>query len=150
MILLVLLAWGTAFAQDDNLNIDLFCPQSASYGAGSNKLNVTASFENCDCQAITVQRYMSGLIANSSSSQGQLGSVAVYGPYARWTSTALTIPAATCPQGWPESPGVLNNQTIYVMNVPNVPGRMAMAFVNFITNQGAEITGESCMVSILP
>ena len=147
VLLMVFVAWGTAFAQDGpDIDIHLSCPTSASYGSGTNKLNVTAYIENWDCDDINLNRYMSGMITGSGTDQ--MGTIGVYGPFPRWAGS-FTVPAASCPQGWPESPGT-TSKSLFVMNVPNAPGKLATAFLSFITNNGEEIGGNACLVAITP
>jgi len=141
VLLMVFLAWGTAYAQ--YLDVDLSCPSWIGYGSGDTQLKVTAYIENWDCQDVTVQRYMSGLIANPSNS---LGNIAVYGPFPRFTTNPITVPASDC-QG---TPGTYTLQNIFVMKVPNVPGKMGMVYVSFITPDGKEVAGGDCLINIGP
>lgn len=139
---------GNAFA--DDLEVDLSCPTTVSYGTGTTTFYATVSLKNWDCTNDSwVQRYMTGLVANAVNT---LGNVGAYGPFPRALAAVKTVPHANCttctnPNG---CPGTVPAFSVPVVTVPNVKGKMAMAMVNFISSAGKMKEGDTCMVSIVP
>lgn len=125
-----------------SLSLDLGCPTSAKVGTG---LVVTVkNIKNYNSTAVYLSRYMTGIVANTSNTVGSAG---FYGPFAKTFATTKTVPARN-PTTY--VPGTIANFGVVVATTPNVPNKMAMVFVNFITPDGQEISSDSCLVNIIP
>jgi len=139
---------ATALAGD--LDVDLACPTSVSYGTGTTIFYATVYLKNRDCtNSVTVQRYVTGLVANAGN---MIGNVGIYGPFPKALAAAKIVPHANCttctnPKG---CPGTVPAFSVPVATVPNTTGKIAMGLVDFITNSGQSIAGDMCMVSIVP
>jgi hypothetical protein len=131
-------------AYASRLDFDLGCPASVKVGA---PLNVTVkNIQNWDGASVVLKRYMTAIVANTSDTVGDAG---LYGPFAKNLANAKTVPAANYSQPYP--PGTIPNFSVTVVpTTPNVSGKMALVFLQFITSDGQEMESGNCLVNIIP
>jgi hypothetical protein len=135
---------GTILQSDARLtgiHSELICPSSVSTGTN---LSVRVDLENRFCTRYKITRFNKLLIGNPGGTiGGLLSGIGGWGPFQTWKT--VTIPAATCPSGWPESPGTASVWMSVINPVPSsLANTMAIAVVEAITDGGVEITRAEC------
>jgi hypothetical protein len=130
---------GATFAYP--LEVDLTCPVAKRAGK---LLTVTMDLENWECNPVSFSRTLVGLVGNSNDS---LGGAGFWGPYNRkWAKG--TVLAASCPSGFPVSPGTLTMNVPVISSVPaSLVGTMAMVTVLIDLDDDEE--GDACMVEVV-
>jgi hypothetical protein len=148
LLLLVCLVFCLALAAAataDEVRFEARCPASVQ---GGQSLSVPVKAYNWSCNAVAGPTLaMTALAGNAGNS---LSGAGLYGPFKR-TLAAWVIPAASCPQGWPTTPGMATRNILIVSPVnTQLNNKMAIATVQFIDSIGKPLDGDACFVNVVP